>query len=215
MDWSSSQPKIRAAAYLRVSTLLGQTTDNQAIPIREFCKIRGFDLIQEYEDVGISGSQGRRAGLDRLMADARRGKFKIVVCSALDRLGRNVKNLLTLLDELSALDVKCIFLRESIDLSTPQGQMIMTVLAAFSQLERDVTRQRIRESLAAKKLLAEKTGSGWRCGRRPVATPEMITTILDLRSQGLSVRAIEERLDRKVSHSTIGKIIRQKIKNGV
>ncbi len=209
MDCFSPQPPIKAAAYLRVSTLLGQTTDNQVIPIREFCKARGFDLTQEreYEDIGISGSLGRRAGLDRLLADAKRGKFKIVVCTALDRLGRNVKNLLTLLDELSALGVKCIFLRDNIDLSTPQGQMIMTVLAAIAQLEREITRQRIKESLAARKLLAAKTGSGWRCGRPQKVDPEVTKQVLDLRARGLSIRAIETALEKRISHSTVAKII--------
>lgn len=214
MDCFSPQPPIKAAAYLRVSTLLGQTTDNQAIPIREFCKARGFDLTQEheYEDIGISGSLGRRAGLDRLLADAKRGKFKIVVCTALDRLGRSVKNLLTLLDELSALGVKCIFLRDNIDLSTPQGQMIMTVLAAIAQLEREITRQRIKESLAARKLLAAKTGSGWRCGRPQKIDSDITKQVIDLRAQGLSIRAIENALGKKISHSTVAKIINGGVK---
>lgn len=209
MDWSSSQSPIKVAAYLRVSTLLGQTTDNQAIPIREFCKARGFDLTEdrEYSDIGISGAQERRPGLDRLLADAKRGKFKVLVVGALDRCGRNVKNILTLLDELSALGVKFISLRENIDLSTPQGQMIMTVLAAFSQLEREITRQRIRESLATRKLLATKTGSGWRCGRPQKVDAEIIRRVLELRSQGLSIRSIATALGKQISHATVGKIL--------
>lgn len=83
----------------------------------------------------------------------------------------------------------------------------MTVLAAFSQLERQVTRQRIRESLAAKKLLAEKTGSGWRCGRPQKVDAEIVKRVLELRSQGLSIRAIETALKKQISHSTVGKIL--------
>lgn len=209
MDWPSSQTQIKAAAYLRVSTLLGQTTDNQAIPIREFCKARGFELPEdrEYSDVGISAARERRPGLDLLLADAKRGKFKVVIVAALDRFGRNVKHLLTLLDELSALGVKFISLRENIDLTTPQGQMIMTVLAAIAQLEREITRQRIKESLAARKLLAAKTGSGWRCGRPQKVDPEVTKQVLDLRAQGLSIRAIETALEKRISHSTVAKII--------
>lgn len=210
MDWSSSHPQIKAASYLRVSTLLGQTTDNQAIPIREFCRARNFDLSpdREYADIGISGARERRPGLDRLLSDARRGKFKVVVVAALDRFGRNVKHLLTLLDELSALGVKFISLRENIDLTTPQGQMIMTVLAAIAQLEREITRQRIKESLAARKLLAAKTGSGWRCGRPQKIDSEVTKRVFELRAQGHSIRSIEGILGKQISHSTIAKIIK-------
>lgn len=209
MDWTSTQKPIKAAAYLRVSTLLGQTTDNQAVPIREFCKARGFYLPieNEYEDKGVSGARERRAGLDRLLDDAKRGKFKVVIVAALDRFGRNVKHLLTLLDELSALGVKFISLREHIDLTTPQGQMVMTVLAAIAQLEREITRQRIKESLAARKLLAAKTGSGWRCGRPQKINQEIIEKVLSLRSKGLSVRAIAKALDSQLSHSSVSKIV--------
>ncbi len=201
--------KMSVAAYVRVSTLLGQTIDNQIVPIREFCTARGFELKpeHEYDDIGVSGAKERRPGLDRLLVDARRGKFKIVVVAALDRFGRNVKHLLTLLDELSALGIKFISLRENIDLTTPQGQMIMTVLAAIAQLEREITRQRIRESLAARKLLAARTGSNWRCGRPLKITPELIEQVLVLKGKGLSVREIECALEKKISHSTVGKIL--------
>lgn len=213
MDTSN---QIRAASYYRVSTLLGQSVENQAVPIREYCKARGFNLpeARQYSDVGLSGANQRRPSLDALMKDARRGLFKVVVVAALDRFGRNTKHILTLLEELHALNITFVSLKEGLDFGTPVGRMTMTCLAAIAELERETIRWRIKESLAAKKIIAERTGNGWRCGRRPVATPEMIEAIIDLRSQGLSVRAIEERLDRRVSHSTIGKIIRQKANNG-
>lgn len=199
-----------AAAYCRVSTLLGQTNDNQLTPIREFCTARGFSLPpeREYCDQGISGAKERRPALDQLLIDARRGKFKVLIVAALDRFGRNVKHLLTMLDELNSLGVKFISLRENIDLSTPQGQLIMTVLAAFSQLEREITRQRIREALAARKLLAAKTNSGWRCGRPKKVSEELKQKIVALRESGMSLRAIAKHLDSEVGHSTIAAVLR-------
>ncbi len=206
---SKSKTPQSVAAYCRVSTLLGQTNDNQLTPIREFCTARGFTLAteREYCDQGISGAKERRPALDQLLADARRGKFKVIIVAALDRFGRNVKHLLTMLDELNALGVKFISLRENIDLSTPQGQLIMTVLAAFSQLEREITRQRIREALAARKIMAAQTNSGWRCGRPNVVTAEVRQKILMLHLQGQSIRRITDGINRVCSHSTVAKVI--------
>lgn len=211
MNLNNSQT-IKAAAYCRVSTVLGQTPENQIIPIREFCKARNFLLLNEYEyiDVGISGVKERRPSLDKLLNDARKGKFKVLIIAALDRLGRNVKHLLTVVDELNALGVKLISLRENIDLLSPQGVMIMTVLSAFAQMEREIIRARIRESLAARKLLAMQTNNGWKCGRPELVTKEMETQILELDEQGFSARAIERKIDKKVSHSTISKVLKFK-----
>jgi len=204
---------IKVASYCRVSTLLGQTIDGQIVPIREFCKSQGYKLSSEneYADIGYSGAKDRRPGLDQLLKDARSGKFKVLIVAALDRVGRNVKHLLLLLDELNALGITFVSLRESINLGTPMGRMIMTVLASIAELEREVTRQRIRETMAAKKLIAQQTGNGWTCGRPNTATPELVHQVLELRAQGRSVRQIEQLIERKISHSTIGKIIRDSI----
>lgn len=211
MNLNNSQT-IKAAAYCRVSTVLGQTPENQIIPIREFCKARNFLLLNEHEyiDVGISGVKERRPSLDKLLNDARKGKFKVLVIAALDRLGRNVKHLLTVVDELNALGVKLISLRENIDLLSPQGVMIMTVLSAFAQMEREIIRARIRESLAARKLLAMQTNNGWKCGRPDLVTEDLEKQILELNEQGFSARTIERKIDKKVSHSTISKVIKSK-----
>lgn len=209
-EYLNKSNKVRTASYCRVSTFLGQTFDGQIVPIREFCKSQGYSLFpeNEYSDLGYSGAKDRRPGLDQLLRDARAGKFKVLVVAALDRVGRNVKHLLLLLDELNALGITFVSLRESINLGTPVGRMIMTVLASIAELEREVTRQRIKETMAAKKLLAQQTGNGWRCGRPSTVTPEIIQQVLEFRSQGRSVRQIEQLLGRRISHSTIGKIVK-------
>lgn len=104
--------------------------------------------------------------------------------------------------------VKFISLRESIDLSTPQGEMVFTVLAAVAQLERELTKLRIKEALAARKLMAQQTGNGWRCGRPILKTPEMKKRVLELHAQGLSVRQIEKALNRKISYGTAQRILK-------
>jgi DNA invertase Pin-like site-specific DNA recombinase len=196
-------------AYARVSTLLGQDPQHQLVPIKAFADARGFKLVDEYIDIGISGSKERRPELDRLISDARRGKFKIVICAALDRLGRDTRNLLNLLHELNRYGVSVISLRENLDFSTAIGQAALTILGAISQMERQFIGERIKTALAAKKLTAKKTGSGWRCGRKSVATNELVAEILHLRGQGLSIRAIEKALSPRVSRPSISRILKQ------
>jgi DNA invertase Pin-like site-specific DNA recombinase len=199
--------KIKAAAYVRVSTLLNLTVENQLIPLRELAGQRGFDL-EVYSDEGISGTKERRPSLDRLVADARRGKFRFLIVAAIDRLGRNARHLLNLIDELNGYGVSLISLRESIDLSTPMGKAALAILSAVAQLERDLISERIKVALAARKLAAKNNGVDWRCGR-PSVTDEMLKAkVLELRQAGLSIRRIEKALDKKVSRTTITRILR-------
>lgn len=87
------------ALYMRVSTKgHGQTTDTQAVALREYAERRGFDVI-EYRDEGISGSKDSRPALDRLMKDARGRKFDVVIVARFDRFARSVSHLLRALEE--------------------------------------------------------------------------------------------------------------------
>src|SRR5215831_6051511 len=120
----------RAALYMRISTKNhGQTTDTQAVALREYAERRGFDVI-EYRDEGISGSKDSRPALDRLMKDAKSRKFDVVIVARFDRFARSVSHLLRALEEFSHLGVNFVSLSESIDTSTPMGKMIFTVLGA-------------------------------------------------------------------------------------
>ena len=95
---------VKVAAYARVSTLLNQEPEHQLVPIRQVASNRDFEVVSEYVD-RISGSTERRRELDRLITDARLGKFKIVVVYALDRLARDTRFLLNLLHELDRKSV--------------------------------------------------------------------------------------------------------------
>ncbi len=92
---------MRAAIYARVSTV-DQEPENQLQDLRQYVEARGW-TAQEFVDHGVSGTKDRRPALDRLVADARRRKVDTVVVWRLDRLGRSLKHLVTLLDELQAL----------------------------------------------------------------------------------------------------------------
>jgi len=110
---------MRAAIYARVSTL-DQEPENQLQELRRYVAARNW-MAKEFVDRGVSGSTDRRPALDALICDAKRRNFDVLVCWRLDRLGRNLKHLITLLDELSALGIPFVSLAEGIDATTPGG----------------------------------------------------------------------------------------------
>src|SRR5438093_13231438 len=113
---------MRCAIYARVSTL-DQEPENQLAELRRYVEARGWTAV-EYVDRGVSGAKDRWPALDRLLADARRRRFDVIACWRLDRLGRNLRHLVTLSDELQALRVGLVSLGESMDckrsFKTPQ-----------------------------------------------------------------------------------------------
>ena len=126
---------MKAAIYARVSTL-DQEPENQLQELRRYVEARSWTAA-EYVDRGVSGATDRRPALDQLLVDARRRRFDVVVCWRLDRLGRNLRHLITLLDELQALGVAFVSLAEGIDATTPAGKLQMHILGAISEFERE------------------------------------------------------------------------------
>src|SRR5207237_5759983 len=120
----------------------------------------------EFVDRGVSGAKDRRPALDELLRDARRRRFDVLVVWRLDRLGRNLRHLITLLDELQALGIAFVSLNEGIDATTPAGKLQMHILGAIAEFERARIQERGRAGLARAGLQGECPG---RAGRR-VAT---------------------------------------------
>src|SRR3954451_24386571 len=178
----------RIAVYERVSTS-EQTTENQLLELRRYVGARGW-AATEYVDNGVSGAKDRRPALDQLTADARRHKFDAVVCWRLDRLGRNLRHLVLLLDEWQARGVAFVTLGEGIDTSTAAGRLVAGVLGSIAEFER----ARIQERIVAG--LARARAQGKRLGRR--RSPAMRE--LDA-CTGLSHAAAAQRLN--VSVATI------------
>jgi DNA invertase Pin-like site-specific DNA recombinase len=138
-----SHPK-RVTLYARCSTKnKGQNPETQLLALREFADLRGFDIADEYVDVGISGSKERRPELDRLMTDARARKIDAVLVARFDRFARSTRHLVLALEEFQSLGVDFVSLSESVDTSTPMGKMVFTVIAAVAELERSLIRERV------------------------------------------------------------------------
>jgi DNA invertase Pin-like site-specific DNA recombinase len=142
----------------------------------------------EYVDKGISGRKDRRPALDRMLQAARRQEVSAVVVVRLDRLARSLSDMARLGEELQALDVELVSLREGIDTRTAMGKAMFGMAGVFAQLEADLVRERTLAGLAA----ARKRGA--QLGRPPVLDPRQRDRAQRLRCSGHSVRAIAERL---------------------
>ncbi len=139
-------PAIRAAVYARVSTL-DQEPENQLQELRRYVEARGW-TAQEYTDHGVSGAKDRRPALDRLVTDAKRRRFDVLVVWRLDRLGRSLRHLILLLDDLQAIGVDFVSLAEGIDATTPAGRLQLHILGAIAEFERARTVERVKAGLA-------------------------------------------------------------------
>jgi len=152
----------------------------------EYCKRRGWPIVREYVDLGISGAKERRPGLDRLIADAHKRKFEVIVVWKFDRFARSVSHLLRALETFRALGIEFVSLSEQVDTSTPTGKMIFTVLGAVAELERSLIAERVRAGLRHAKAKGKRLG-------RPTKHVDP-AQVAQLRAQGLSWRKLGLRL---------------------
>ena len=131
----------RAAIYVRVSTDK-QTVENQLRELRQIAERRGWQVVEEYHDAGISGAKGRkdRPGLDKMLHDAQRRRFDVVMAWAIDRLGRSLIDLLGTIQTLEACNVDLYLDQQSIDTTTPAGRLMFQVTGAFAEFERSMIR---------------------------------------------------------------------------
>ena len=185
---SHSQPgtPARVALYSRVSTLHGQDPELQLRELRDYAVSRGWTIVQEYCDRGVSGSKDSRPALNQLMADACRRKFDAVLVWKLDRFGRSLRHLVNALAELEALGVGFISLRDHLDLGTPSGRLMFQIIGAMAEFERALIQERVRAGLR------HARSKGKRLGRPHVFVSE--SRIESLRASGASWRAIAKEL---------------------
>lgn len=151
----------RVGMYSRVSTS-GQNPRMQIVELREYCRNRNWEIVEEYVDTGVSGGKDSRPELERLMKDAHRRRFDVVVVWKFDRFARSVSHLLRALEIFRALGIEFVSLSEQIDTSTPTGKMVFTVLGAVAELERSLIGERVRAGLRNAK------ANGKRLGRPPL-----------------------------------------------
>jgi DNA invertase Pin-like site-specific DNA recombinase len=140
---------MKIAIYARVSTInKGQDVDMQLVELRQYCATKGWTIAHEYVDRGVSGSKSSRPQLNRLMEHAAAKRFDAVLVWKLDRFGRSVRHLVNAIAELEAAGVSFVSLKDSIDLSTPQGRLMFQIIAAMAEFERALICERVKSGMA-------------------------------------------------------------------
>ena len=150
---------MKVAIYARVSTANnGQDPTMQTRELREYAERRDWKVFAEYVDVGVSGTKEKRPELDRLMDDAHRRRFDVVVVWKFDRFARSVSHLLRALETFKAQGIEFVSFSEQLDTSTPAGKMVFTVLGAVAELERGLIVERVKAGLRNAKAKGKQLG---------------------------------------------------------
>jgi DNA invertase Pin-like site-specific DNA recombinase len=175
--------------------------------LREYAERRGWTVIEEYIDHGVSGAKASRPALNRLMADAQRRKIDSVLVWKLDRFGRSLRHLVNAIAELESLGVAFVSLRDNLDLTTASGRLMLHVISAMSEFERTLIQERVRAGLR------NAVAKGKKLGRPRVFVNE--DKIEALRASGASWRVVAEKLGLGVGTVHACSPKRQKILSGV
>jgi len=190
---------MRIAIYARVSTTdHGQQTGMQTKDLEEFCRQRGFHLVDSYVDEGVSGSKDSRPQLDRLMKDARKRRFDAVLVWKLDRFGRSLKHLVNALAEFQALGVVIHFLQGKSGHDNPIGSPHVRSDRSDAEFERDLISERTKAGVAFARSKGKTLG-------RPVTVTSTKADIVRLRTQGHSLRAIGRSLG--ISEGSVRRLV--------
>jgi DNA invertase Pin-like site-specific DNA recombinase len=187
----------RAALYLRVSTL-DQHPETQLHDLEQMARQREFEIVERYTD-RISGTRARRPGLDRMMADARHGKFDVLVVWACDRLARSVRHFLEVLDELNHLKLEFVSFREQLDTGGAMGRAFIVIISVVAELERNLIVERVRAGMRRAKLEGRHIG-------RPALEVDREALIRD-RASGLSVRELAKM--HHISRTSVTRLLQQ------
>jgi DNA invertase Pin-like site-specific DNA recombinase len=179
----------RVGIYLRVSTV-DQTVENQRQDLLRVAAQRGWEIVEEFIDHGISGAKGRdkRPSFDRLAKAAAYGKLDMVAAWSIDRLGRSLSHISVFIDELRQQKVGLYLHQQNVDSSTASGEAMLGMCSVFAQFERAIIVERINAGLSRAR------SQGKHLGRPTSVTSKTEQKIRDLRAEGLGMRKIAKQL---------------------
>jgi len=184
---------MRVIGYVRVLTeeqaMSGAGLEAQRAAIAREARRRGWELVETIEDRGYSAKDLRRPGVQEALRALEAGDAKALVVAKLDRLSRSMLDFASLMATAQKQQWALVALDVAVDTSTPAGEMLVNVLATFSQFERRLIGQRTKEALAAKK------AQGVRLGRPPVLPQRVVRRIERERARGNSLQKIADALN--------------------
>lgn len=193
----TTEKQTRVGLYTRISTHDQQTLSLQLESLREYVKLRDWQLLTEIQEVG-SGAEERPKRSELLKA-ARRRELDVILVWRLDRWGRSVTDLLSTLNELTDLGVGFISLTEALDLTTPTGRAMAGMLAVFAEFEREILRDRVKAGIAQARAKGKPHG-------RPKTASLKTQEVIRLHQEGLSKSEIARRLN--IGRTSVRRILK-------
>lgn len=191
------------ALYERVSTNT-QTVDNQTLRLQSYAEDHGYIIYDKYCDVA-SGADPKRPQLDRMLRDAKLHKFDRILCVKIDRLARSMINLLDVMQKLDSYKVSISFLDQPFDTGTYEGRMMLQILGALAEFERELIRDRTQAGLARAKAQGKVAGRP----RRGLSTYQRIKAFEILEENPhISQRELAKHFD-GISQKTLIKLLKE------
>lgn len=199
---------MQAIGYIRVSTERqadqGVSLDAQMAKVKAMATVQGLTLLDVIVDGGESAKSLRRPGVQKILSMVEKGEVKAIIVAKLDRLTRSVKDLCGLLELFEKKGVSLISVAESLDTATAAGRLVITIMGAVSQWEREAIGERTRDALRHKRAQGHRAGNipfGYQLGadgRTLAPEPAEQRAIVDahrLRRDGLPLRSVATRLN--------------------
>jgi DNA invertase Pin-like site-specific DNA recombinase len=184
----------RVGLYARVSTADQKTgLESQIRALKEYCERKKHTDFELYTDENFSGAKVSRPSLDRMMESVRKGELSTIICYSFSRFARSTTHLLSALEEMKEHATEFVSITEQIETNSPMGRAFFTVIAAISQLERELIVERVKNGLKNAKM------KGIHIGRKKTRPSALIRT---LRRSGLSYAAVAKITN--VSEGAIG-----------
>ena len=198
----------KVSLLLRVSTS-GQTTDNQEKELIELCKRREFQIVDIYKET-VSGTKKNedRKEFSRMLNDMKKRKWEKLVVWSVDRLGRDMKELIKTLSLLDDYKISLYSYQQNLDTDDSMGRMFFYFVSIFSEFETNIRKERQKVGIERIKQL------GMKYGGNDFISDEIKKKIIDLKKNGLSYRKIKEKID-GVSLGSISNIVKENSLNEV
>lgn len=209
-----------AAIYIRVSTddqIDAQGLDVQRDMCETYAQAYKLPILRVYSDEGVSGAKPahKRPELSKLIEAAKNGEFNTLIAPAIDRLGRDLRVFLAVWDELEEAGIKIILVKERIETDSPSGLLMRNILATFADYERAVIKERTTSGRRARASKDGERGGTLPLGykrhgqadvRKDKEGVAIVKQIFTLRSQGLTMQQIADKLNDQNIKTQRGKI---------